>query len=228
MQPDKLRQWHMWQRMSWVQLPTQSGPHAQRPRKGSVTRQVAWNVNGNVHNFRAKSGISCLTTRSCATKSAGSYSIADPLACTTTTTLVSNVWYCHLEYKVKTKSKVFCKICPTQRSQNGTQKSPEMHLFLGNRHFCTSFVEPARRSVVENDRPPLLRGAPDPSTRLSRRFAVGITLALPQGKCRIEQSGTAGGTAARRDGVRVFAEFSWLEVGSVTVVLSRPTRWLSW
>ena len=80
MQPDKLRQWHMWQHMSWVQLPTQSGPHAQRPMKVSVTRQVAWNVNGNVHNFRAKSGTSCLTTRSCATKSVGSYSIVDRLA----------------------------------------------------------------------------------------------------------------------------------------------------
>ena len=31
MQPDKRRQWHMWQRMSWVQLPTRSGPHARRP-----------------------------------------------------------------------------------------------------------------------------------------------------------------------------------------------------
>jgi len=83
MQLDKLRQWHMWQRMSWVQLPTQFGPHAQRPMKVSMTRQVAWNVNGNVHNFRAKSGISCLTTRSCATKSAGSYSIVDRLSRTT-------------------------------------------------------------------------------------------------------------------------------------------------
>src|SRR5687768_3223425 len=79
MQPDKLQQWHMWQRMSWVQLPTQSGLHAQRSMKVGVTRQVAWNVNGNVHNFRVKSVISCLTTRSCATKSAGSYSIADHL-----------------------------------------------------------------------------------------------------------------------------------------------------
>jgi hypothetical protein len=82
MQPDKLRQSHMWQRMSWAQLPTQSGPHAQRPRKVSVTRHVAWSADGNAHNFRAKSGILCLTTRSCATKSAGSYSIADRLACT--------------------------------------------------------------------------------------------------------------------------------------------------
>jgi hypothetical protein len=120
MQPDKLRQWHMWQRMSWVQLPTQSGPHAQRPMKVSVTRQVAWNVNGNVHNFRAKSGISCLTTRSCATKSAGSYSIADRLACTTTTTLVSNFWDCHLEYKVKEENqKYFAK---------SAQHSPATHV----------------------------------------------------------------------------------------------------
>ena len=82
-------------------------PHAQRPMKVSVTRQVAWNVNGNVHNFQATSGISCLTTRSCATKSAGSYSIADRLACTTTTTLVSNFWYCHLEYKVKKQNQKY-------------------------------------------------------------------------------------------------------------------------
>src|SRR5688500_9489269 len=101
MPPDKLRQWPMWQRMSWVQRPTPSKPHAQRPLKASVTRQVAWNVNGNVSNFRAKSGTSCLTIRSCATKSVGSYSIADRLACTTTTTLVNHFWYCHLKYKVK-------------------------------------------------------------------------------------------------------------------------------
>ena len=36
--------------------------------------------------------------------------------------------------------------------------------------------------------------------------------------------GHDGGTAARRDGVRVFKQFSWLEVGSGKVVLSRPTH----
>jgi len=138
MQPDKLRQWHMWQRMSWVQLPTQSGPHAQRPMNVSVTRQVAWNVNGNVHNFRAKSGISCLTTRSCATKSAGSYSIADRLACTTTTTLVSNVWYCHLEYKVKKQNqKYFAK--SAQHSVHWTLGIPPHFraFFLLRVFFCS-------------------------------------------------------------------------------------------
>ena len=30
--------------------------------------------------------------------------------------------------------------------------------------------------------------------------------------------------AARRDGVRVFKRFSWLEVGSIKVALSRPTH----
>ena len=33
-----------------------------------------------------------------------------------------------------------------------------------------------------------------------------------------------GGTAARRDGVRVFRLFVWLEVGSVKVALSRPAH----
>ena len=72
---------------------------------------------------------------------------------------------------------------------------------------------------AEKPPPPTMR-APDPSTRLPTPLRCGDR--------SIEQSGTAGGTAARRDGVRVFEEFSWLEVGSVTVALSRPTLWLSW
>jgi hypothetical protein len=35
-----------------------------------------------------------------------------------------------------------------------------------------------------------------------------------------------GGTAARRDGVRVFKQVAWLEVGSVKAAFSRPAhRW---
>jgi len=33
----------------------------------------------------------------------------------------------------------------------------------------------------------------------------------------------SGTTAARRDGVRVFKQFAWLEVDSVKIELSRPT-----
>ena len=80
MPPDKRRQWHMWPHMSWVLRPTRSRPHAQRRLTVGLKKLVALSANGSVHNFRAKSGISCLTTRSCATKSVGSYSIVDRLA----------------------------------------------------------------------------------------------------------------------------------------------------
>ena len=33
-----------------------------------------------------------------------------------------------------------------------------------------------------------------------------------------------GGTAARRDGVRVFGQFAWPEVGSVKMAFSRPAH----
>ena len=36
--------------------------------------------------------------------------------------------------------------------------------------------------------------------------------------------GHGGGTAARRDSVRIFRHFVWLEVGSVKVTSSRPTH----
>src|SRR6266498_1147427 len=36
--------------------------------------------------------------------------------------------------------------------------------------------------------------------------------------------GHDGGTAARRDGVRVFKQFPWLKAGSVKAALSRPTH----
>jgi hypothetical protein len=41
-----------------------------------------------------------------------------------------------------------------------------------------------------------------------------------QGRC-------GGGTAARRDGVRVFEEFAWPKADSVKVALSRPAWWLT-
>src|SRR5688572_1811340 len=65
---------------SSVLRPTRSRPHARRRLTVGLKKLVALSANGSVHNFRAKSGISCLTTRSCATKSVGSYSIVDPLA----------------------------------------------------------------------------------------------------------------------------------------------------
>jgi len=37
-----------------------------------------------------------------------------------------------------------------------------------------------------------------------------------------------GGTAARRDGVRVFGQFAWPEVGSVKMAFSRPGRAPGW
>src|SRR6266581_4019557 len=74
----------MWQLMNWVQQPTQAKPHARRRLTVRLKKLVALSANGNVHNFRAKSEISCLTTRSCATKSVGSYSIVDRLIQITT------------------------------------------------------------------------------------------------------------------------------------------------
>src|SRR5688572_3535347 len=41
------------------------------------------------------------------------------------------------------------------------------------------------------------------------------------GKVRRDYS---GGTAARRDGVRVFGQFAWLEVGSAKAAMSRPAH----
>ena len=38
-----------------------------------------------------------------------------------------------------------------------------------------------------------------------------------------ERRGHGGGTAVLGDGVRVFRQFAWLEVGSGKMALSRPT-----
>src|SRR5574341_499472 len=45
----------------------------------------------------------------------------------------------------------------------------------------------------------------------------------PSSRGRVRR-GRGGGTAARRDGVRVFRQFSWLEVGSGKGAFSRPTH----
>ena len=58
----------------------QASPRVRRRLTVGLKKLVALSANGSVHNFRTKSGISCLTTRSCATKSVGSYSIVDRLA----------------------------------------------------------------------------------------------------------------------------------------------------
>jgi hypothetical protein len=61
------------------------------------------------------------------------------------------------------------------------------------------------------------------------RFGSRITRLVANTACSVhpipdkERRGHGGGTAARRDGVRVFKQFSWLGVGSVKVALSRPT-----
>src|SRR5262245_5461995 len=78
--------------MSWVQRPTQSGPYARRLLKKSVRRLVAWSASGSVHSFPARSENSCSTTRGCAMRSAGPYSIADWLARTTATAQHSVQW----------------------------------------------------------------------------------------------------------------------------------------
>jgi hypothetical protein len=39
-----------------------------------------------------------------------------------------------------------------------------------------------------------------------------------------EHQDCRGGTAARRDGVRVFKQFTWLEAGSGKMVLSHPAH----
>ena len=51
--------------------------------------------------------------------------------------------------------------CPTQRSQNGTRKLPEIGLFLGKLALFELSCVAARRSLVENDRPPSFQGALD-------------------------------------------------------------------
>src|SRR5262245_10310008 len=53
--------------------------------KMSVRRLVAWSASGSVHSFQARSENSCSTTRGCAMRSAGPYSIADRLARITAT-----------------------------------------------------------------------------------------------------------------------------------------------
>ena len=53
--------------------------------KMSMRRLVAWSASGSVHSFPARSENSCSTTRGCAMRSAGPYSIADRLARTTAT-----------------------------------------------------------------------------------------------------------------------------------------------
>ena len=83
--PDKLWRWLTWQLTSWVQRPTRSGPHVQQVVKMSVMRLVVWSASGSVHSYPAKSENSCSTTRGCAMRSAGSYSIADRFARTTET-----------------------------------------------------------------------------------------------------------------------------------------------
>jgi|SRR5271157_4417036 len=87
--------WRMSPHTRSVLRPTRSRPRVRRRLTVGLKKLVALSANGSVHNFQAKSGISCLTTRSCVTKSAGSYLIADRLACTTTTTLARNFRYCH-------------------------------------------------------------------------------------------------------------------------------------
>ena len=80
--PDKPRRWLMWQPTNWVQRPTRLGPRGRRLLKLNVTRLVAWSAGGSVHSFPTKSESSCLTTRGCAMRCAGSYSIAEQLAWT--------------------------------------------------------------------------------------------------------------------------------------------------
>ena len=80
MLPARRRRWRMSPHTSSVLRPTRSRPRVRRRLTVELKKLVALSVNGSVHNFRAKSEISCLTTRSCATKSVGSYSIVDRLA----------------------------------------------------------------------------------------------------------------------------------------------------
>jgi hypothetical protein len=49
----------------------------------------------------------------------------------------------------------------TMRSQNSTQKLPEIGLFLGKLTLFELSCGAARRSLVENDGPPSFQGAPD-------------------------------------------------------------------
>ena len=80
MLPARRQWWRMSPHTSSVLRPTRSRPRVRRRLTAGLKKLVALSANGSVHNFRAKSGISCLTTRSCATKSVGSYSIVDRLA----------------------------------------------------------------------------------------------------------------------------------------------------
>ena len=57
-----------WLLMNWVQRPARSKPHAKWRLTVRLKKLVDLSANGSAHNFRAKSGISCFTTRSCATK----------------------------------------------------------------------------------------------------------------------------------------------------------------
>src|ERR1700752_2419066 len=80
MLPARRQQWRMSPHTSSVLRPTRSRPRVRWRLTVKLKKLVALSANGSVHNFRAKSGISCLTTRRCATKSVGSYSIVDRLA----------------------------------------------------------------------------------------------------------------------------------------------------
>jgi hypothetical protein len=64
---------------------------------------------------------------------------------------------------------------PTKRSQNGTRKLLEIGLFPGKLALFELFCVVARRSLVENDRPPSFQGAPDPRKSAETTLAPGAS-----------------------------------------------------
>jgi hypothetical protein len=75
--------------------------------------------------------------------------------------LVQEIEEYGLRYFINSGHDLLIDSCPIQRSQNGTQKLPEIGLFLGNLALFEPSWVAARRSLVENDRPSSFQGTPD-------------------------------------------------------------------
>ncbi len=150
---------------SWAPRHTPSGPLARRRLAVRLKKLVALSVNGNAHNFRAKSMISCLTIRSCATKSVGLYSIVDQL--------IGPTWSC-------SSLRASDDECPHGRQVRGREGPLDQSRLLGDRDRAAALGRDAAECVVWTLK--WRSRAPSSGThgRIGRPLVCGQTLVLEE------------------------------------------------